>query len=344
MPAAPPVVSLRGVGKVFGSGTVALCFLFLRLAAAARAESAILTLLFSVGSTQIFTSIIVESYAFAGFSIALIWLVALLRLDDPARLRGLGVAAALLALGITITNVVQSLIAELLIWWRRSGVVAAFKQTVIFTLAVGLAAALLAGFIWFDDLWAIARGPILALKRVWWLQTEGGHTGALAVLRTFFAFSVVAPHFSWLMLPEGINMRDFREWSFAPIGSVAVWLWLLFFCVGAVAAAWHRSYRRIALGLGLAIAFNVIFHMFFQYRGSLFLYTSHLHFLIFAVGAGVAPWLAKRALWMRSLYCGVALLLLVLVGANNIPKAIQFVSDFDNITAPCSLPCDTGAR
>ena len=31
-------------------------------------------------------------------------------------------------------------------------------------------------------------------------------------------------------------------------------------------------------------------HMHYQFRGSLFIYAGHLHFLVFALGAGLAPW------------------------------------------------------
>src|SRR5271166_5947752 len=113
----------------FGAGTVALTSMFLRAAEVRRPEAAALCLLFAVTGTQLFTSVIVETYALSGFAIALIWLVAVVRLDDPSRLWRLRYLAALLAFGVTITNIAQALIAELLVWWRHGGLRTAIRGT-----------------------------------------------------------------------------------------------------------------------------------------------------------------------------------------------------------------------
>lgn len=327
----------------FGSGTVMLTFLFLRLAAVARPEALALTALFALTCTQILTSLITESYGFSGFAIALVWAVAALRLRDPNRLRGLRMLAAVMTLGVTVTNVVQPMIAELVVagrQHRRLGQV--ICQVILFGAAVGAIAALLAVAIWFRQLWAAAHHPVLALMEIWWQQTKGPRTGILAVLKTFFGFSFVAPHYSWLMLPEGTNMRDFRQWSFTLPGSIAAPAWLVFWVVGAVAGLRHRGYRWIALGLLAATAFNVLFHTHYQFRGSLFIYAAHLHFTIFALGAGLAPWLAGRSRRLRGAYIGVVLVLATLTGANNLPVAAHFVRGFDRVDTPCPAPCAGG--
>jgi hypothetical protein len=327
---------------VFGSGTVALCFLFLRMAGAARVEATALTLLFAVTGTQIYTSIIVESYGFSGFAIALVWLAALQRLNDPDRWRGVRLVAAVLAFGVTITNVVQPFIAELLVSWRQGGWAWAIRRTVRFAVLLGIVSGVLVAAVWWESLWAAAHHPVASLKEIWWLQTKGETTGILKVLQTFFGYSFVTPRLSWLMLPEGTNMRDFRDWSFSPVGSMAVLMWLLFWGVGALAAARQSSYRWIALGLGADVVFNVLFHLNFQFRGSVFIYAAHLHFPIFALGAGLAPWMASRPMRTRSVYIAFVLALACLIGANNLAAAARFVTDFDVVDTPCPAPCAGG--
>lgn len=326
----------------FGSGTVVLCFLFLRLAAAARAEALALTALFALTSTQILTSLITESYGFSGFAITLVWLIAMVRLRDPNRLSGLRVLAAVMALGVTVTNAVQPMLAELLVAWRQRGLARAIRQVIRFGMVVGAIAALLGVAIWFRELWAAVHHPVLALKEIWWQQTKGPRTDILAELKAFFGFSFVAPHYSWLMLPEGTNMRDFRQWAFALPGSIAAPAWLAFWMVGTVAGLRHHRYRWIALGLLAATAFNLLFHTHFQFRGSLFIYAAHLHFTIFALGAGLAPWLAGQSRRLRGAYVCVVLALAALIGANNLPIAAQFVSGFDQVDTPCPAPCADG--
>jgi hypothetical protein len=110
-------------------------------------------------------------------------------------------------------------------------------------------------------------------------------------------------------------------------------LWLGFWVVGAVAAACHPRYRWISLGLVGAIIFNLILNTDFQFRGSVYIYASHLHFPIFALGAGLAPWLGRtgKARWA---YVAAVLVLAALIGADNLPLVADFTQDFDTTPIP----------
>jgi hypothetical protein len=63
-----------------------------------------------------------------------------------------------------------------------------------------------------------------------------------------------------------------------------------------------------------------------------------MHFLIFALACGLAPFLrfTQRS---GQLYTAVVLLLVLLVGADNLPIASAFVTDFDHVLASCAPPC-----
>ena len=325
----------------FGAASVALCFVFLRKAPIERSIAAALTLLFIVTGSQIFTSIITETYGIASFSIILTWVIAQARLRDASRFRRLRYVAGVLTFGTTITNVVQTFLAEFLVAWRSERLIRAVRRCVVFGVILLLPVVILAVAVWHNVLREELRDPVLALKHVSWLQTKGPRTGPLQVLMTFFTFSFVSPSYSWLMLPEGVNMPDFRDYAFPLAGRIAAPLWLAFCATGTVAALLHRRYRIIAAGLAVALVVNLLFHLDFQFRGSLYLYAAHMHFLIFALAAGLAPWLSA-ARWSGRAYIAAVLLLAVLVGADNIPIASAFVADFDHVSLSCVAPCADG--
>ncbi len=325
----------------FGSASVALCFVFLRKAPIDRPIAAALTLLFIVTGSQIFTSIITETYGIASFSIILTWVIAQARLRDATRFRRLRYVAGVLTFGTTITNVVQTFLAELLVAWRSEGLRLAVRRCILFGLILLVLIVILAVAVWHNVLREELKDPLLALKHVFWLQTKGPRTGPGEVLLTFFTFSFVSPNFSWLMLPEGVNMRDFREYAFPLAGQIAAPLWLAFCATGTAAALLHPRYRIVAGGLAAALVFNLLFHLDFQFRGSLYLYAAHMHFLIFGLAAGLAPWLSAKR-WPGRAYIGVVLVLAVLVGADNIPIASAFVADFDQVHLSCPAPCADG--
>jgi hypothetical protein len=322
----------------FGASTVALCFVFLRNIPIERPIATALTLLFIVSGAQVFTSIIAETYGVAGFSIVLTWYIAQARLVDAARFRVLRYVAGVLTFGTTVTNVMQTFIAEMVVAWRWYGVRRAIWRCILFGMILAVPIVILCVAVWFNTLVEELKDPVLALKHVWWQQTKGPRAGPLQVLITFFGFSFVSPQYSWLLLPEGINMRDFRAWSFDSIGAIAAPLWLTFWVVGAVAALTHRQYRLVATGMAVALAANLAFHLDFQFRGSLYIYAAHMHFLIFALGAGLAPWLSVRSL-AGKVYAGAVVLLALMIAANNLPIARNFVTDFDAVSLSCAPPC-----
>jgi hypothetical protein len=322
----------------FGAATATLCYAFLRKTAIDRPIAAALALLFIVSGTQIFTSIIAETYGIAGFSLALTWVIAQARLADPGRFRRLRYLAGVLTFGTTITNTAQTFIAEMLVAWRWEGFLKAIYRCVLFGLILAIPVVILSVAVWHHALREELNDPILALKHVFWMRTKGDRTGVGQVLLTFFTFSFVSPRYTWLTLPEGINMRDFREYSFSLAGQIAAPLWLAFCTVGSVAAFCHRRNRMISVGLGAALVSNLVFHLDFQFRGSLYVYAAHMHFLIFALGCGLAP-LLRFARPSGKVYTGLVLLMVLLTAADNLPIANAFVTDFQQVQATCAPPC-----
>ncbi len=322
----------------FGAGSVAVCYLFLRTIRCGRPEAMALTGLFAVTGTQLFTSIIVEAYGPAGFGIAALWLLTAARLADGRRRLWRRLAVGVFCFGITVTNVMQVFVAELLVSLRSVGLVEAVRRAIGFGLALAAIVAVLAAAVWHQELMVALHDPVLALKEIYWLQTKGWRTGAFQVVRTFLAYSFVSPGYDFLHLPEGIDMRDFRGWHFSPAGVVAVWAWLAFLAAGTVGALANPRTRWLASGIALALVLNLLFHLRFQFRGSLYIYAAHMHFLVFALAAGLAPLVRDKAA-ARWIYVAVVLALAAVVAEDNLPIVDTFTRTFDHVVIDCPMPC-----
>jgi hypothetical protein len=77
-----------------------------------------------------------------------------------------------------------------------------------------------------------------------------------------------------------------------------------------------RQGLAIAMALGLMLAFNLAFHLYFQYRGSVFLYAGHFFppvAVVAAVGIGQLHRLARS----QELAIALAILVLALLNAAN---------------------------
>jgi len=321
-----------------GGVRVAFVFAFLRVAKMGRPEAVALALLFAVTSTQMIIAMVTETYGFASLSLILVWFIAQSRLDFPSRFRLSRYVAAVGAAGITITNAMQPIAAELLVLWKEGGVLATVRKLLLFGLLFGAMFGAVALLVWYREIVHALSDPIGAAKAVWWLQTKGPSTGLLKVLQTVFGFSFVSPNYTVVLLPETTRMIDFREWSFPGLGHLVVAAWLVFFIIGTVAGLAHSGYRPTAVAIGITLLFNVLFHVWFQFRGSVYIYTGHTHFLVFALAAGVGPWVAGRRR-ARAVYLSAVLALAVSVAAVNVPSAAEFTRRFDIPDTHCPAPC-----
>ena len=334
-----PKVAAGMMMATFGAATVSLLWCFLRLAGIRRPESLLLSLLFGLGSTQILNSLIPESYGVSGFAIVLLWCIALVRVKfPPLRFTFLRYCSALILMGATVTNVVQAFIAELAVATTQGGISESIYKVLRFGSILAAWFSVLCMIVWHEAIWKAVQNPLETARQIWWLQTQGPRTDAIAVFKTFLAFSFVAPNYTFITLPESTHMRDFRDWSFTATGAATVAIWLIFAGWGAVCALCNRRYRPIAIGIVLALVFNLLFHCRFQFRGSIYLYAGHVYFLVFALAAGSALVVRGNGV-MRLAYLALVTLLVALFGLNNVPMAEEFVTAFDRPDTLCPAPC-----
>jgi hypothetical protein len=327
------------VTALVGAATVAVVFLFLCRIGAARPEATALAALFAVSASQMVTAMVPEAYGPAGFGIVLVWLVAAVRLADPGRGRMARYVAAVIGFGITTTNVMQSLLAEALVWVRHRGVAGAVRPVLRFGLVLGAVLAVLVAAVWHEALLAAASDPVEAAKQLYWQRTKGEKVGLGEVVLRLAGYVVVAPDFTVVDLPGGIGMWDFRAPVFPGLSGVAAVLWHGFWLAGAVGFLANRRTRWLGAGLVAALLANIVLHIDFQFRGSLFLYAGHVNFLVFALGCGLAP-LVPREGAMRVAYLGAAMTLVVLVGGVSLDRAARLAVGFDTVRVDCIAPCD----
>jgi len=333
-----PKAAATLVMAAFGGATVGVVFLFLRAIAAARLPALALAVLFAVSGGQAFTAIIAEAYGPAAFGIACVWLLTVHALTDPRRGRGARIAAAVFGFGMTTTNVVQSFLAEALVWLRHRGPVGALRPMIAYGVTVAAIAALLTAAVWADLLLAVLADPLSMVKELYWARTKGERVGPAEVLLRLLGYTVVSPEYDAVRLSDGFDMLDFRTPRFGPLAGVAFVLWHLFWVAGVVAALRNPATRWLAVGLAATLAFNILFHVDFQFRGSLYLYAGHTHFLVFALGAGLAPLLRPHGPAMYA-YVAVVLLLAVLVGVVTLDRVADLVTRFDEVRIDCPAPC-----
>ena len=322
-----------------GATTVGVVFLYLRSLAVATGTAAALALLFAVSSCQVITSIVPEAYGPAGLGIAATWLLAVWRLADLRHGRRLRFALAAFCYGVTPTNLIQPVFAEALAWWRHCGLAGAIRPMIRYGLGVALLCAALTAMVWHDELGAFLADPVAVAKEIYWQRTKGFREGLFETALRLVGFTVVSPRFTTVpLVADGITMLDFRALKFGPLGVSAFLGWHLFWLVGAVAATVHRPTRWLALGLWAMLLANIVFHLDFQFRGSVYLYAAHSHFLVFALGAGLAPALRPGGMVAR-LYLAAVVVLIGLIGAIKLDRTSHLVTDFDDVRANCPAPC-----
>jgi hypothetical protein len=290
-------------------------------------ESLLLSCFLAISSTPLFLALIPDSYGLSALGLSLLYLITLQRRDDPARYLGARFVLALYLFGITASNVVQAGIAEMFLWFRHLPWLQSIARILSYCLLLGvlLMLATLARI----DFTSFFSDPILALKHIYWAGSLPGEEQASIgdLVRTFFAYSFIAPEFTAVPMPNGEpTMLDFRDLQMGPIAGAALALWCLLFVKGLVAGLRDRGNRSLLLTLGTVILINLLLHVHMQYRASVYLYAAHLHFAILAVALFAVR---RSAVGPQRWTAAIGLIALVgLAGYNNLLRAIELATSF----------------
>jgi hypothetical protein len=327
-----PVTAVVLMLALAGALTVTCAWAFLRAAEVGLVESVLLAVFFAGSCAQLFYASIIESYGFAALTLAFVHLAALMRSRGSwSQPRG-RFLAALATFGVTSTNVAQAGLAEIAVWLRRVRPARSLVRTVSYSAVLALL--LLVGVLAVHrDVWPYLADPLQAIKRVQWIgvldEEEIPKGGPGRELATFAGYAFVAPALVEVPFDGGTrSMLDYREPRFSALGWAALALWGALLLGGACALT-RESGGRVRLALYLAcLAFNMLLHIPFQYRGSLFIVGSHAHFALFAIAAAVGAWSAHKKLATQRGVQLVLLTLVVLTLANNVQRLAELVDRF----------------
>lgn len=322
---------------------VALAYVYFRLSRISRPVSLAASLFFACSSTVVFTSMVPESYAWANFSIVLFWCLFAQPTQSGAANYIRQVAGAALLAGVTLTNLAHAVFAQFAARygqgmpghpWRR-----AVKSTALYLTAALLLMAMVLLICQPGDVWNSLTHPLQAAKEVYWQRTvKGDKVGLLSLLEAYFLYSFFAPDFSIVMLSKNVSMLDFRAPLYDSIELLFSAAWLSFWLLNVGLAMYFRIAWKLLIALLLTVAFNLLFHLDYQFRGSLYIYAAHLHFPILALGLSAAPWIQTRGQAARVLYLGSLLVLSAAAAWTNLARADQFVSHFERSAVPAQAP------
>lgn len=316
---------------MFGGMTTGVVYQFSRFSRFGIPEAIAGTVFFAVSSTAMFTSIIVESYGFSCFAIALVWFLYVKHLSYPPNSTIGRLIAAILISGITVTNIVHSIVAEFFILSR----ITSYKKTLIriglFGMTAGLGIVVILIIFQPVGLFNIIQHPAQTAKEVYWLKSNTGDANFFNLLQTYFTYSFFSPNFTKVFLSNDVFMLDFREFNFSSIQNVLIIFWWFFLFIGVFLGLKDPHFKHVAISLILVIIFNFVLHLNYQFRGSVYLYAAHFHFPLFALSMGAAPWVTTQDRKIRFIYFCFLLLLIALALITNMHRVSEFVLLFDKL-------------
>lgn len=277
------------VTVAFISATPLLFYYCLRLCQLDSLVSAILTVAFSFSASFLVNAMVLDSYSIAQF-----WILATVALflkqmaaGKPQHLW----LKAFIYVGLVGTSsylILLALLAEALLFAHQHQQLGSktyfyslLHLAMAFTLIFGL------GFIlvYANTLVTLISDPVSVLKKTLWAVSRPGEKeGIIKIIETFLVYSVFSPSFSAISIEPNLTMLDYRQFD----GTLLSYSGLLLLIVSYLLAVSKLNQPIIQLAL-LWLMINFSFHLFYQDRSSLFLYTGHiipLCFLALSVGVG----------------------------------------------------------
>lgn len=321
---------------LIGSTTCTGVYYYLLLQNAREDHAVLGAVIFAISTTQIILSITPESYGFAALSIVCTWTVAAACLRNKLKRLGAIIVTGIITIGITPTNFLQTILSTLTLITEKNRAIFTPKlvtRALALTITIFIACF---SIIWWEWIANFLANPVMTLKKIWWEQTFGEKVGITQLLKTYAIYSFFAPDFTTIPLPEGTLMLDFRDWRMSTLGNLGALAWSCIIMFGLGSAFLHRD--KIAISMIIAISLNLIFHLFYQYRGSVFIYSGHLHFLVLGVSLSFLGKLNSKSSknFVTALLTVTAMAMMV----NNASVLHDFAEKFSPANTSCPAPCN----
>ncbi|WP_434362060.1 hypothetical protein NF212_17980 [Parasalinivibrio latis] len=270
------VVAIITITLLFHCTTLYVIFEILRRLLNNSQQALLLTLVFISSATYLADGTVLDSYAFALFWItASLWILQKSLMNPPAHFSWARAGVYVMAVGTTSYLLLLVLLCEvIMLMHHRTRQTSSFQ---IAYLGIGLlkcALIFVALFVlcYSNILFELVSSPLeVAKKTLWAVVRPGEKEGILAVSWNFLVNAMVAPKHIIMEIEPGKMMADFRGTNYIK----AVWL-----INGLLIILYVLALKQIKSPL-LQVAIiwtliNIVFHLEYQDRGSLFLYTGHI--------------------------------------------------------------------
>jgi len=271
-------IAVIGLAQCFHSGSLVVSYYVFRTIGRTTLESGFLTFGLAGTSTYISTGLVLDVYSLSIFWISAIFLV-ICKAEYQKQTGSIWLRSliSIMAIGTTSYLIVLVILMELSLE-KKEGIKfynifssKLFYQQLFRIAVIGLMIFII---IYFQVIIEISQDPIGVLKRIFWtVNRPGDKEGIVQVISVFSLFSILSPKVTSILLPEGITMIDLRDMDFSFLG----WFIIILLTLSIVFKFKNNNKNHCFLWLICLfwLAFNVIFHTIYQYRGSLFLYTGH---------------------------------------------------------------------
>lgn len=280
----------------------------------------LLTLIYAFSFTHLLFSAIVETYVLAGFFLLLLWYFTLTHLDKPLKLEHYFILIILgvFSIGITLTNVVQFILAAFLLlvcnkshdkWWKG------LLEYAIVGVTTFLAACALA---WIQQqIWIGTPHFLLELY-----HTLNGSTPGETIymdlhpnLNNLHNVSNTALGHAFFSSPIYFDGRSLLFHPYLIWQKIA--LWMTIFGVGSAsifALFRKQENRKFTWFIAITLLFNLFLHLIYG-NDTVFLYGEHyIFFFLMLVGIGVSG--IKKEKWKKIIIILLGLFLLLEIGCN----------------------------
>ena len=263
----------------FVSMTPVVFYLCSRMLKYTQLNSFLLSLIFIFSTTFVVNAQVLDSYSIAQFwIIAAVFLfirgINLNFLDDSWVKAFVYVAMV----GTTSYLILLVILCELLmlVKFRDKGYSEIFRYAKSVLLKCTILFLVFFVAIYYEILIALILDPVGVLKSVLWAVARPGEKlGIESILEVFFLTSFIAPPPTLLNIGDDMIMLDYRSYDYS---SYNVFTVAFLISVFLLALKSEISYIY-SLSL-LWFLTNVLFHVVYQDRGSLFLYTGHIFPLV----------------------------------------------------------------
>jgi hypothetical protein len=320
----PLPVAIIGFFAAVGALTVSITYRCLASFGVGLPERLLLVVFLALSSCQAINGVVADTFGLSALGLAALYFIFIKRENDPTRAPVSRYAVAVYLFGVTVTNLAQPVIAEVVLWFGRVSTRDLVRRLVVSGVILGVL--LLAGMLVCVP-WNVLS-PIDLLKHYKGESQFAGaeKAGLWTIVKTFFAYAFVAPEFTMVPMSNGEpGMLDFRDFRMSGFGLLGLGLWVLLLASGIACAITDRRNRRLALFLGLVIALNLVMHLYVQFRLSVYLYAAHVQIAILILAAFAIRASSLRGGRVRgAVLTGLAALVL-LTALNNIPRFIEMV-------------------